>query len=123
MEYQQLNQAQPLLPSQPIDPTAGKISVRFCVSQEAGCLNSCCSFCCKAKILNAVQLVVPDTTTVGEFLHMLNEMFKPKEEYDIALINGFQLSRDDLLAPTIRSFENFDSPIVVYPKKACCLLI
>ena len=114
---------QPLLSQRKVDPTADKVSVRFCVHQKPGCLNSCCSCCCKGKIEDEVQIVVPETTTVQEFLQITAEVNKPKEPYTGAFINGYQLNPDDLIAPTIRSFENFESPIVVAPKEPCCLLI
>lgn len=115
-------QTQPLL-SQQDDPTAGKVSVRFCVHQEEGCCPNCCWCCCRERYYNAVQIVVPDTTTVGEFLHIVSELNGAKTEYSMAFINNFQLTNSDLIAPTIRSFENFASPIVVVPKEGCCLLI
>lgn len=114
---------QPLLAQQQVDPTADKVSVRFCVHQNPCCLNKCIPCCCKGKYLDEIQIVVPETTTVGEFLQIASDVNKPKDPYTSAFINGYQLTHDDLIAPTIRSFENFASPIVVSPKEPCCLLI
>ena len=116
MELQTIEQTTPLLAQPPANLTPGLVSVRFCVHKDAGC----CPWifkcdCCQEKIENAVQIVVPDTTTVGEFLHIVSQMGNAKEEYGMAFINDFQLNNNDLIAPTIRSFEKFTSPIVVFP--------
>lgn len=117
-----MEQTQPLLSNQQVNSTAGTVSVRFCVHKPAGCCPSIC--CCnREEFINATQVVVPDTTTVGEFLRIVNEINQPKNEYTFASINGFQLHNNDLIAPTIRSFEKFAAPIVIVPKEACCLLI
>ncbi|KAK8836645.1 hypothetical protein M9Y10_037581 [Tritrichomonas musculus] len=122
MEPQTVEQTQPLLAEPQVNPTAGLVSVRFCILQGAGC----CPFfpCCKAKKLDATQIVVPETTTVEQFLRMVSQINGASEPYSIALIDDYQLSNEDYIAPTIRSFENFESPIVVVPKEPpCCLLI
>ncbi|KAK8836647.1 hypothetical protein M9Y10_037583 [Tritrichomonas musculus] len=122
MELQTIEQTQPLLAQPNPNSTDNLISVRFCVYKDELC---CCPIfsCCKASTEDAVQIVVPETTTVGQFLQIVNETNNPKKEYSIALIAGFRLRNEDLLAPTIRSFERFEAPIVVVPKDSCCLLI
>lgn len=123
MEPQTVEQTQPLLAQPQVNPTDGMVSVRFCVRQGAG---RCPIFpCCKAKIFDSTQIVVPETTTVEQFLRIVSQINGAVEPYSIALIDGYQLSLEDLIAPTIRSFENFESPIVVVPKEppCCCLLV
>ncbi|KAK8836249.1 hypothetical protein M9Y10_039881 [Tritrichomonas musculus] len=122
MELQTIEQTQPLLEQPNLNSSPGLVSVRFCVYQEAGCCPSLFS-CCRAKTEDAIQAVVPDTTTVGQFLQIVNETNRPKNEYTIATIAGFRLRNEDLIAPTIKSFERFESPIVIVPKDSCCLLI
>lgn len=123
MQPQAVEQTQPLLAQSQASPAAGKVSVRFCYHQNAGCFHSILPCCCNGKDLNANQIVVPDTTTVGEFLQRVSEINNAKEPYTMAFINGYQLTNDDLIAPTVRSYEYFESPILVTPKDACCLLI
>lgn len=115
----------PLLANSP-HSTDHLISVRFCVFKEADCNCPCaCSSCCRDYITDATQIVVPNTTTVGEFIHILNETNSPSKEYKAAFIKNFRLRNEDLLAPTIRSFEKFEAPIIIVPQESgcCCLLI
>lgn len=123
MEDPQTIEQQPLLAQPPQSPhsTDDLIAVRFCVFKEAACDCPCrlCS-CCKNYVYRATQIVVPNTTTVGEFIQILNGMHHPEKEYTACSIAGFRLRNDDLLAPTIKSFEKFESPLVVVPEGSSC---
>ena len=118
-------QASPLLQS---EREQRVVSVRFAVSYGECCCYSmvssipCCS-CCGMHYKDEKQVVVPDTTTVGEFLRIVNRLNNAKEPYVCAFIDGYQLRESDLVAPTIRSYEKFESPMIVVPAPKCCLLI
>lgn len=118
-------QAEPLLQG---GREQGIVSVRFAVAVgECCCYNfvrclPCCS-CCGVHYKDEKQLVVPDTTTVGEFLNIVNRLNNAKEPYIAAFIGDYQLRESDLVAPTIRSYEKFESPMIVVPSSQCCLLI
>lgn len=113
------DKGQPLLEGNDLSHT---VSVRFCVHRDPCCCYICCPTCkcCQEQFENATQIVVPETTTVEEFLRTINRMFSPKTEYAVAYIHGYQLKNSDLIAPTIRSFEKFEAPIVIVPKDTCC---
>lgn len=108
--------------------TSNLISVRFCVHKDAAPCNkacpSCCyCSCCQEETIDACQIVLPATATVGDFLQLVNDMNQPKKEYGYAFINGFRLKNEDPIGPTIKSYIKFSAPIVVVPKEDCCLLI
>ena len=93
------DKSQPLLEGNQL---SHMVSVRFCVHRDPCCCYICCPTCkcCQEQFENATQIVVPETTTVEEFLHTINRMFSPKTEYAAAFINGYQLKNSDLIAPT-----------------------
>ena len=106
------------------------VSVKFCVYTAEGSCYTCCSCCpcgdcCAPSREDATQIVVPDTTTVDEFLRIVTRMNNPKTEYTAAFIDQYQLRGSDLVAPTVRSFEKFASPVLIVPKgrNNCCLLV
>ena len=112
----------------PPTQTPGKISVKFCVYRKSAPCYPCCQYvpccsCCGPVIQNAIQIVVPDNITVEEFLRTVSRVTNPSKEYTTAYIGFNQLINSDLLAPSIRSFEHFEVPLVVVPKESCCLLI
>lgn len=128
MELQNIEPVTPLLQPTSINSTDGLISVRFWVHKDSCwpmdcCKDRCCTCCysCREVIENATQIVVPNTTTVGEFLHIVSQ--QSNKEFTAAFIEGCRLKNEDLIAPTINSFIKFRVPIVVVPKDQCCCLL
>lgn len=127
VENEQNDQMEPLLipPNQNVNVPDGMVSVRFaCITNE----KSCCS-CCSNDVsyLHQHQIVLPENTTVDQFLSMASSMVGADQKYTICKVNGiFSLRLSDPIGPTIKSYEYIESPILglgVPAEKSCCLLI
>lgn len=120
-------QSEPLLyqPYQNAEVPKGMVSIRFsCFTSE--------SACCPCKddkvILHQHQIVLPEMTTVSSFISIASSKVMASEKFDRCTLNGFELRDSDPIGPTIKSFECFESPVVILRKdeiveKPCCLLI
>ncbi|KAK8896234.1 hypothetical protein M9Y10_014129 [Tritrichomonas musculus] len=126
-ELENSDQMEPLIspPNQNANVPDGMVSVRFaCFTNE----KSCCS-CCMNDItyLHRHQIVLPEDTTVEQFLSYASRMVGTDKEYSICKVNGiFKLRSSDPIGPTLKSYEYIESPILglaIPAEKSCCLLI
>lgn len=118
----------PLLsPNQNVNVPDGMVSIRFaCFTEE----KACCAGCCNSKdklYLHMHQIVLPEDTTVDQFLTIASRKVGAEQKYTICRVNGdFRLRMNDPIGPTIKSYEYIESPILglgAPAEKCCCLLI
>lgn len=91
------------------------VAIRFVIYNPPNCCQifcPICSCCCKKKPkYEFYQVVVPEDATVGKFL---KEAAKAcgRDQCTVAYLDSANLQYDDLIGPTIRSYECYRFPIL-----------
>ena len=131
------DQGEPLLnpTSKNVSVPDGMVSIRFyCHTEEKKCCGCCNCCCCKDKVYaHQHQIVVPEDTTVAQFMSIASRKVGSPNTYNICHIivrdeGAFLLRDDDPVGPIIKSYRYFDSPLLTLSyvgitEKSCCLLI
>lgn len=121
----------PRLANQNVNVPDGMVSIRFlCLTEEKKCCGCCNCCCCKDSVyLHQHQIVLPEDTTVDQFLDVATRKVGSETRYTTCTVNGlFHLRRNDPIGPTIKSYKYLESPLLSLSystpvDKSCCLLI
>ena len=135
VELEALDQQEPLLNPASQNVPEGMVSVRFfCHTEEKKCCGCCDCCCCKDKVyLHQHQIVLPEDTTVGQFMKIASRKVGADKTYNICGVvtsdeGSFILRDEDPVGPIIKSYRYFSTPPlglsrVEITEKHCCLLI
>ncbi|KAK8836250.1 hypothetical protein M9Y10_039882 [Tritrichomonas musculus] len=123
-------QMEPLLypPNQNVNVPDGYVSVRFtCSTSET--TTSCCSSE-ETKYYHQHQIILPENTTVDQFLMIAARKVNSSEPFSGCRVRGiYKLRPNDPIGPTVKSYQYFESPVFsldgsyVPAKQSCCLLV
>lgn len=101
--------------NQTVNVPDGMVSIRFhCLTTDKKCCSCCNCCCCKSNIyLHQHQIVLPEDTTVDQFLHIAARKVGAAKSYSRCTVNGlFRLRNSDPIGPTIKSYRYLESPLL-----------
>lgn len=111
----------------------GMVAIAFTRYYEqsscAACCESCCpccSSCCDQDKLGAMTVVVPENTTVKQFIKIAKKALGDEDQDNsIVYLDCQKLRPDDLIAPTVLAYKYFRFPVLQIsgpPQNACNLI-